>query len=195
VRTAAVAAFSVLVVAATGFSLQAAGLRRIPRANVVAARAATLLLDYRFATSTLHLGDRIVHGRCFHGWYEASNERPARGTLLVLDNGSSVQTIDSRPVRAQDIANLLPESTLELAGCTKILGDRVAALAQFDDHIRLAATEVFGRPALAVRFERLTLLVSPKTDRPLGVSFSNALSSIRLVPVTPRVSRAFASEE
>jgi hypothetical protein len=98
-------------------------------------------------------------------------------------------------VRAQGLARLLPLASLELAGCTQILGDQIAALAEFDDHVELARTRVFGRPALALRFQRLTLLVSRTTDRPLGVSLAGALSSIRLSPVTARLARAFASRE
>ena len=184
------------MVAAAGFSLQAAGLRATPKANAVAARAATLLLRYRFATSTLSVGARTVHGRCFHGWFESRNEHSARGTILVLDNGASVRSIDSQPLPdARGLTRLQPISALELAGCTRVLGNRIAGLAQFDDHVRLAPTEVFGRSALALRFRRLTLLVSPKTDRPLGVSIAGALSSIRLSPVTARLTRAFQNRE
>ena len=193
-RTAGVAALTALVVAGTGFSLQAAGLRRTPQANVVAARAATLLLRYRFVTSTLSVGARTLHGRCFHGWFESRNERFERGTILVLGNGASVQSIDSQP-RSEGLTSLLALPALELAGCTRILGDRIARLAQFDDHVRLASTEVFGKPALAIRFRTLTLLVSPKTDRPLGVSVAGALSSIRLSPLTPRLTHAFENRE
>lgn len=194
-RTAAVAGLIALVVAATGFSLQAAGLRRTPQANAVAARAATLLLRYRFATSTVHIGRRTVHGRCFHGWFDGLNDRPARGTILILDNGGTVRAADSHPLRAQGWARLLPMPTLELAGCTQVLGDQIAALAQFDDHIGLARTAVFGRPALAVHFARLTLLVAPKTDRPVGVSVAGALSSIKIAPLPEPHARALETRE
>ncbi len=133
-----------------GFVLQLAGLRRTPHANAVAARAATVLLRYGFATSTLRLGDRVVHGRCFHGWIEGHNERPARGTILVLDNGASVRTLDPNTL---------------------------------------------GRPALAVHFERFTLLVSARTDRPLGVTLGGVASTIRLSPLTPVAAQALRQGE
>ncbi len=194
-RTAAVAALIAFVVAATGFSLQAAGLRRTPQANAVAARAATLLLRYRFATSTFHVAGRTVRGHCLHGWFEGLNDRPARGTILVLDNGGTVRAADSHPLRAQGWARLLPMPTLELAGCTQVLGDQIAALAQFDDHIGLARTAVFGRPALAGRFARLSLLVAPTTDRPLGVAVAGVLSSIKLAPLNARHARALETRQ
>ncbi len=194
-RTAAVAALIAVAVAATGFGLQAAGLRRTPQANVVAARAATWMLRYRFATSTLHLGARVVHGRCFYGWFEGRYERPALGTILVLDNGASVRVIESSTLLSQGPRMLLPFSALELAGCTQVLGPRIAALAQFDSHVRLDRTSILGRPAFALRFRQLTLLVSAETDRPLGVTLGGAVSSIRLSPVTPHVARALENTE
>ncbi len=194
-RTAVVAALVAVAVAATGFGLQAAGLRRTPQANVVAARAATWMLRYRFATSTLHLDARIVHGRCLHGWVEGRYERPARGTILVLDNGASVRAIDPSTLLSQGPHTLLPLSALELAGCTQVLGTRIAALAQFDNHVRLDRTSILGQPAFALRFQRLTLLVSAKTARPLGVTLGDATSSIRLSPVTPPVERALENIE
>jgi hypothetical protein len=120
-----------------------------------------------------------------HGWIEGRYERPARGTILVLDNGASVRTIDPNTLLSQGPRRLLPVSALELAGCTQVLGDRIATLAQFDGNVHLRRTSLLGQPALAVHFQRLTLLVSPKTDRPLGVTLAGAASTIRLSPLTP----------
>jgi hypothetical protein len=195
VRTAAVAALIAVAVAATGFGLQAAGLRRTPRANIVAADAANWLLRYRFAASTVRVGGRTVHGRCFHGWFEARNEHRAHGTILMLDNGASVQAVDPTALDAHDRRPLVPVSELELAGCTHILGLRVAGLAQFDGNIRLARTWVSGVPALALHFTRLTLLVAAKTDRPIGVELGRATSTIRLAPVGPQLERALGTLE
>jgi hypothetical protein len=178
-----------------GFSLQAVGLRRTPQANVIAERAATWMLRYRFATSTLHLGDRMVHGRCFHGWFEGRHDRPARGTILILDNGTSVRAIDPSTLLSQGPRMLLPSSALELAGCTHVLGSRIAELAQFDDHVRLTRTSFLGQPAFALRFRRLTLLVSSKTDRPLGVTLGGVASSIRFSTITPVAARALGTTE
>ena len=194
-RTATVAALIAVAVGATGFTLQAAGLRRTPPANVAASHAATWLLRRRFTTRTLHLDGRTIHGRCFHGWFEGRRDRPARGTILVLDNGASVRAIDPNAVLSEGPRTLPPMSALELAGCTQVLGPRVAALAQFDDHVRLRRTSLFGRRVFALGFDRLTLLVSPKTDRPLGVTLGDATSRIRLPEVTMHVARALENSE
>ena len=178
-----------------GFGLQAAGLRRTPQANVVASRAATWMLRYRFVTSTFHLGNRVVHGRCFHGWIEGRHERPARGTILVLDNGASVRAIDPSTLLARGPSRLLPVSALELAGCTQVLGDRIAALAQFDNHVRLHRTSILGQPVFALHFKRLTLFVSAKTDRPLGVTLGDVASTIRLSRVTPLTAHVLGESE
>ncbi len=175
-----VASLVAVAVAAAGFGLQAAGLRATPRANIVAARAATWMLRYRFATSTMRLDGRTVHGRCRHGWFEGIGERPARGTFLAFDNGASVRAIAPRTLLSRGLESLLPFTALELAGCTHVLGPRIAALAQFDDEVRLARTRAGGQPAFALRFRRLTLLVSARTDRPLGIELDGDTSRIRL---------------
>jgi hypothetical protein len=195
VRTAAVAALIAFSVAAVGFGLQAAGLRRTPQANAVAARAATWMLRYRFVTSTLRLGERIVHGQCFHGRIEGRHERPVHGTILVFDDGASVRVIDPNTLLSQGPRRLLPASALELAGCTQVLGNRIAALAQFDNHVRLQRTSIFGRPVFALHFQRLTLLVSTKTNRPLGVTLGGIASTIRLSAITPLASQALEQSE
>ena len=178
-----------------GSGLQAAGLRRTPQANVVAARAATWMLRYRFATSTLRLGGRVVHGRCFHGWIEGRDEHPARGTILVLDDGASVRAIDPGTLLARGPRRLLPVSALELAGCTQVLGSRIAALAQFDSRVHLHRTSILGQPVFALHFQRLTLLVSAKTDRPLGVTLGDMASTIRLSAITPVAAHALGQSE
>lgn len=192
-RTAAVAALTVAAVGATCFSLQAAGLRHAPTANSAAARAATWMLRYRLATSTFQVGRRTVHGLCFHGWIEGLHERLVRGTILTLDNGASIRLIKEKMLLAQGRYGLLPRAELDLAGCTRVLGDQVAGLAEFDSNLRLQKTLLHGQRALAIRFQRMTLIVSPKTDRPLGVSFAKAASTIRLAPVTKRIARALES--
>ena len=194
-RTTTVAALIAVAVGAIGFTLQAAGLRRTPPANVAASHAATWLLRHRFTTSILHLDGRTIHGRCFHGWFEGRRDHPARGTILVLDNGASVRAIDPNALLSQGPRTLPPMAALELAGCTQVLGPRLAALAQFDDHVRLRRMSLFGRRVFALGFDRLTLLVSPKTDRPLGVTLGDATSRIRLPQVTMHVARALESSE
>jgi hypothetical protein len=196
VRTAAVAALVTVAVGVAGYGLQAVGLRRTPQANAVAANAATWLLRYRFATSTLRLDGRTMRGRCFHGWIEGRGEHPARGTILVLDNGTSVRAINPSTILSLGPRTLPAVSALDLAGCTQVLGSRIAALAQFDNHLRIRKTSLLGRPAFALEFQRLTLLVSTaKGNRPLGVTLGDAASRIRLSQVPPHVARALENYE
>lgn len=192
-RTAAIAALLAVAVGATGYGLQAAGLRRAPQANVDAAHAASWLLRYRFATSTLRFDGRTMHGRCFHGWIEGRREHPARGTVLILDNGTSVRAINPSTLLSQGPHNLPAVAALELAGCTQVLGARIATLAQFDNRVRLRRLP--GRQVFALDFQRLTLIVSAKADRPLGVTLGGAASRIRLSEITPRMARALENFE
>jgi hypothetical protein len=169
------------------FSLEAAGLRAATPANSAAARAATWLLRYRYATSSIDVRGRTIGGRCFHGWFAGSRGRAERGTLLLLSDGGSVRAAEpARPVAARSFT-LAPVNALELAGCTKILGARVAGLAQFDARVRLTRAWLAGRRVAAIRFDHLILLVTPKTDRPVGVLLHGMKSRIRLERVTPAI--------
>ncbi|MEN3342522.1 MAG: hypothetical protein V7644_1926 [Actinomycetota bacterium] len=186
-RVAAIAGVVLAVTLTAGFALQAAGLPPAARADVVAAKAAEWLRGYRYATSTLLVAGRTLHGRCFHGWFGGRLLRTERGTILELP-GASVRTLPHRLVADGLPPWLRPEDALVLAGCPQVLSARLDTLALG------AATPVerataWGRPVLAVRFRRLTLLVDPATDRPLGVELPGARSRFRLVRLTAKLER------
>lgn len=188
-RAALVAAAVVVTLGAATFSLQAAGLQRTPPANRMAARAADWLLGYRLTISSLRVGGRTIDGRCYHGWYDGVHERLDRGSVLLLSDGGSVSYIQPNRFQMQRSFTKTPLNALELAGCTDVLGPRIASLAQFDPSVRLRHEWLDGRRVNALHFHRLTLLVARKTDRPVGVILHGVKSSIELVPVTPRLAR------
>jgi hypothetical protein len=191
VRTASVAVLVVVAVAASAFSLEAAGLRPPPHANRVAARAAEWLLGYRYVTSRVDVGGRTIEGRCFHGWFDG---RRRRGTLLALSNGGSVRTVGSRRIVATHAYARSALGALELAGCTYVLGPRLAALAEFDGGVRLKPAWLGGRHVLAVHLHRLIVLVAPRSDRPVGVLLHGLKSRLRLRALTPSLSRRLQDE-
>jgi len=186
VRAAAIAALVVAVVLAAGFAVQATGLPPTATGNVLAARAGGLLTGSRYVESTLQLDGRTVHGRCFHGWFGGRALRKRHGTVLVLDDGASVHEFPHRRVARGLPPGVEPFDLLAVAGCTHVLGERLAALALFDtSHVRHETFD--GRAATAVRFARLTVLVDPETAQPRGVRLGSLRSRIRIVYVTPAV--------
>lgn len=184
-RTAAVAALVVVVVAGSAFSLQAAGLRSTPPASTIAARAARWLLGYRYVTSAIEVRGRTLDGRCYHGWFVGRRGRVQRGTLLLLSNGGFVRAAGSKRLLAVRSFTTAPMNALEVAGCTHVLGPRIASLAQFDPSIRLARAWLGGRRVNALHFYHLILLVAPKTSRPVGVLLHGIKSRIQLERVSP----------
>lgn len=186
-RAALVAAAVVVTLGAATLSLQAAGLQHAQPANEMAARAARWMLGYRFVVSSLRVDGRTIRGRCYHGWFEGLNERLDRGSVLLLSDGGLVSYVDPDRFQMQRSFTAAPLNALELAGCTDVLGTRIASLAQFDDHVQLRHEWLDGRRVNALHFDRLTLLVARKTDLPVGVIMRGVKSSIELVRLTPRL--------
>lgn len=186
-RAAFVAAAVVVSLGAATFSLQAAGLQRTPEANEMAARAASWLHGYRLAVSSLQVNGRTIDGRCYHGWYEGVHERFDRGSVLELSNGGLVSYTAPDRFQMERSFTRTPLNALELAGCTDVLGPRIASLAQFDPHVALRRAWLDGRRVDALHFHHLTLLVARRTDLPVGLILHGVKSEIRLVPVTPRL--------
>lgn len=160
-----------------GWSVQAAGLPRPERGDAAAINALTMLRRYHVVTSRFSIdGGRVLSGRCAAGWF------PRRGTLLTLDDGTQIF--------ATARTHLTPRALLELelAGCPRILPDRLENLVQQGNAAHAAPTWA-GRPALAVRIQAphttFTLDVAPKVDVPLGLHIVGPLhhgtSRIRLV--------------
>jgi hypothetical protein len=183
VRTVAVAALVAAAVVAGGWTLQALGLPPAARGDVAASSAARWLSRYRLASSSLRLDGRTVRGQCFHGWFDGRGGHDERGTLLVLGDGAAVRDVPRRPLDSIRLGELSALNALELAGCTDVLGPRLASYAVANT-IRLRSVHFDGRPALALRLRRLTLFISPRTDKPLGAELAGVRSSIRLTQVT-----------
>ena len=180
-RTGLVALLVVAVVGGSAFSLQAVGLGSVTSANAIAARAAGWFLRYRYAVSTIDARGRTIGGQCYHGWFDGGSRR---GTLLLLSNGGSVRATAKRIVATRSFT-VAPVNALELAGCTHVLGPRIASLAQFDSSVGLTHAWLGGRRVLALHFQHLVLFVAPTTHRPLGALLHGVKSRISLERLTP----------
>lgn len=185
------------------WSVEAAGLPAPEHADLVGARTTGWLMRYRYAESTIHIRHLpTLRGRCLQGWFPGPYGRERRGTLLSLSNGETLLAIPSHRVvvdgarRSQPSALSLIE--LQLAGCPRILGRRLARVVQSDLRLHALRAFVDGGPAVALRMSRshprLTLYVRPLTDEIVGVSATgrrySGRSAVRLTRLTPGVLHA-----
>jgi hypothetical protein len=169
-RVVGVAAFIASGVMAGGFLVQWLGLPRAGRGDVVAARASVWLSRYREASAALQIGGRRLHATCVRGWIDTPAGRDRRGTLLRLSDGGTIRDFPPHTLIMRGLPIRRPVALLQAAGCTRVLADRLAFLAQFDGGVRAVHVDLDGTSALAVRFPQLTLYVDRLTDRPIGVT-------------------------
>jgi hypothetical protein len=192
-------------VLAAAWSLQAAALPVPERADFVAARAAGWFLQYRLVESAFRVGTGpLIHGSCLQGWFP-TRAGPQRGTVLRLDNGTSIVAV--RPHHVDVVGAARPLSArrvlvdLELAGCPRIVGPRIAQQLQNGPRERTERAYAAGRPALALRVPtmvtRIVVYLAPKTIRPVAVAVRSGrlsgYSRIRLTPLTPALWRSLVA--
>lgn len=186
VRTVAIAGLVAAAIVGAGFGLQSVGLPQAARGNEAAARAAVWFMRFRLTSSSVRIDGHVLHARCYHGWFDGGHGRDQQGTLLEFRNQLAVRDLRRHP-------SPVSLSALELAGCTDVLGPRVASYA-IANTVPLLHTQVSDRPALAIRLHRLTVFVAPGTDRPLGIQLGRLRSTIRLTRMTASLARQLEAE-
>ena len=182
-RVLGVAAIIAAGVVAGAFLLQGLGLPLAGRGDVAAARASVWLDRYRESSGELTIGGRRVHATCVRGWIDAPTGADRRGTLLRLANGATIRDFPPHTLIMRGVPVRRPVALLQAAGCTRVLADRLAELAQFDGGVRAVGVHVDGASAIAVRFPRLTLFVDRRTDRPIGVTNPWLQGTFHLIPL------------
>jgi hypothetical protein len=188
VRTVAITGLVAAAILAGGWSLEAAGLPAAARGNVDAVKAAEWLTRFRLTSSSLNVHGRPIRGRCYHGWFHAPGGRREHGSLLSLSDGASVRDLVQHALVTTGSLTLRPLAALELAGCTEVLGPRVASFAVANT-VRMGHAFLGGHSVLTLRLRRLTLLVASGSDRPLGVVLAGIRSTIHLTRMSPRLAR------
>jgi hypothetical protein len=181
VRTVAIAGLVAAAIVGGGWGLQSIGLPQAARGNEAAVRAAEWFMRFRLASSSVRIEGHVLQARCYHGWFDGGHGRDQQGTLLEFRNRLAVRDLRRHP-------SAVSLSALELAGCTGVLGPRVASYAVANT-VPLLHTQVSDRPALAIRLHRLTVFVAPGTDRPLGIQLGKLRSTIRLTRMTASLAR------
>ncbi len=161
-------------VIASGWALQAAALPPPEPAALIAADASVWFHEYRLAVDVFHFDNRRVKGACVRGWIKRRNGK-ARASLLSFEAGPILRVTGRRHisvVAARRRRRFPPGLLAADAGCTRMLARTLATAAQSGGHLTIERSYAVNRPAVALelkrgREERLTLYVSPRTDRPL----------------------------
>jgi hypothetical protein len=172
--TVAIALAGVTGMIASGWALQAGALPPPRPAAFVAADASDWFHEYRLAVDVFHFDHRRITGACVRGWHH-QNGRKIRSSVLSFSGGPILRVSGKRDVSVVARRRLLrfPPALLAAdAGCSRILAGILAAAAQGAAHVTTERAYAANRPAVALavqpgREKRLTLFVSPRTDRPL----------------------------
>jgi hypothetical protein len=162
-------------VAASGWALQATALPPPKAAARVAADASVWFHGYRLAVDVFHFDHRRVEGACVRGWLQQQNGSNIRASLLSYEAGPILRVAGKRHVSvvaARSRRPFPPGLLAADAGCSRMLGRTIAAAAQGAGHLTMERAYAANQPAIALELrrgkeERLTLFVSPPTERPL----------------------------
>lgn len=171
----AIAFAGIAGVTAFGWALQAAALPPPKPAARVAADASVWFHEYRLAVDVFHFDHHRSKGACVRGWTVRHGGEKRRASLLSFEAGPIWRVASRRrvaPVGPRRGRRFPPPVLAASVGCTRMLATTVAALAQGGGHLSTERAYAANRPAVALelqrgRKERLTLYVSPGTDRPL----------------------------
>jgi GNAT superfamily N-acetyltransferase len=170
----AVAVAGVAGVVVSGWALQAAALAPPKPAAEVAADASVWFHEYRLAADVFHFDHRKIRGTCVSTWVRRRGEGKVRASLLSFQSGPIVRVSGKRQVSvlvARRRFGFPPALLAADAGCSRRLSHALTAAAQAG-HVTAERSYAANRPAIALeerlgRSERLTIFVSPRTDRPL----------------------------
>lgn len=158
----------------SGWALQAAALPAPKPAAQVAADASAWFHEYRLAVDVFHFHHRRFEGACLSTWIRNADERRIRSSLLSFGSGPILRVSNRRVsvLRPRRGRRFPPGLLAAAAGCSRKLSGVLTAAAQNAGHMTTERSYAASRPALALELElgkreRLTVFVSPRTDRPL----------------------------
>jgi len=171
----AVAVAGAAGVIASGWALQAAALPSSKPAAEVATDASVWFHDYRLAIDVFHFHHRRVEGACVRTWDRRRDGGKVRSSLLSFESGPILRVSGKRHVSREAGRRLraFPPALLAAdAGCSRQLSGALTAAAQNGARITTERSYAANRPAVALEIQlsrerRLTVFVSPRTDRPL----------------------------
>lgn len=165
-----------LCVLVTALGIQAAGLRRPSRDDLVAAQVLHTLLGYHVIRSTEAIGTHTSPAICVQGWFRvAQHRRPVRGDLVLIGRRDRLYDFGSgiRRFGAKHRAHGVDLVRFMLAGCPRFIdtqvGNGLVRNARIDvDSLRadglVTDSMVFGRRA------GVDLFVDPHTYTPVELA-------------------------
>ena len=165
-----------------GLGVQHVALREPAPESRVALKAAQWLQRYRLVESSVRLaGAPALGGSCVQTWFDGR-----RGVLLRFSDGFRLLAVPPHTLQATGGTHgeqqLSPLVLLELGGCPRLLGHRLATLAQQRRGLELSGNEL----RLGLKGTRIVLALEPGSKRPVGISVvGRGTSTIRLRPLTP----------
>ena len=174
------------VLLGAGLAVQHVALREPAPESRVALKAAQWLQRYRLVESSVRLeGAPALHGSCVQTWFDGK-----RGALLKLSDGFQLLAVPPHTLETtggtHGEGQLSPLVLLELGGCPRLIGHRLATLAQQRHGLELDG----NRLRLTLKGTRIVLGLEPSTRRPVAVSVEGrGASTIRLRPLTPKALR------
>jgi hypothetical protein len=162
-------------VIASGWALQAAALPSPKPAAQLAADASVWFHEYRLGIDVFHFQHRRIKGACVTTWGRRQNNRKVRTSVLAFSSGPILRVSGKRHVSvlvARRGRRFPPALLAADAGCSRLLSGALTTAAQNGGHITTERSYAANRPAIALevqlgREERLTVFVSPRTERPL----------------------------
>jgi hypothetical protein len=202
--TIAIALLVAAAVCGAGFGLQRLVLVQPSRAELLAANSVGVLIGYRYITSEIHVaGEPVRRAACLQGWVQSRKGRPAgRGARISFSDGERLILGDRMLIRLHPAARptrlpLIAE--VDLAGCTRLITDRLYAGLVGGREPRAQAATFDGAPALRMHDRtlsiRLDLYVHRDTFKPLGIRVDAGgavgWSRLRAVPLTLAIKQRF----
>jgi hypothetical protein len=191
---------SALIVGAA-FALEAVGLRRASREQVIAATAAgSLSRDAAFA-GHLTIDDRPVSSLCLQGSFRplGHGASPRRGVGIILGDRSRFVAFGSKILSLGRARSLTVAAEALRLGCPRMIATALLGHVIPWESIHLATTWVRGRPAYVLRFRdghvRIEYVADRKTFRPLAVRLAGrrveGSSQLEVRQLSVRQIRAF----
>jgi hypothetical protein len=166
-----------LCVAAAGVGLDAAAFERPSTSVVLATNALHELALYRVMRADEVVGSRRLRSTCVQGWFPRRH-KVVRGALVLLSDGTELDDF-GHGIRTADgkAATRAHRRAFLLAGCPRLLGDRLGTRLLRGGSADVVPTVADGTAAWAIRVGRaspLELFVDRRTLRPVALTLARA---------------------